>query len=336
MALLDWLSSLRIFGRERAAVDATFVLDTNELIWALGSCCALHRKLFDPALLLQQYPAPHSADTLILAARALGFRIIQRSCPVGQLKALPLPALVVLAPASDRVTSEGVEPGSPPTLPRLALLVRVSPTQISLFHATTHTVTLYSLAEFSAIYSGRVFQFSPAGPAIQEPDAVTARQTQFGFRWFVPELLKYRRIWRDVLAASLAIQLMALATPRFAQVVIDKVVVHRTQSTLLVITLGMSMFPVFSSLLSWVRQYLILHTGNRVDAVLGAAVFDHLVKLPPRYFEQRPTGVITARLRGVETIREFIASAAVTVLLDLPFLLLFIAVMFDYSVRLTL
>ena len=80
------------------------------------------------------------------------------------------------------------------------------------------------------------------------------------------------------------------------------------------------------------RQYLILHTGNRVDAVLGAAVFDHLFKLPPRYFEHRPTGVIAARLHGVETIREFIASAAVTLILDFPFLLIFLGIMFYYSV----
>jgi subfamily B ATP-binding cassette protein HlyB/CyaB len=111
--------------------------------------------------------------------------------------------------------------------------------------------------------------------------------------------------------------------------VIDKVVVHRTESTLAVIGIGMALFAIFSALLSWVRQYLVLHTGNRVDAVLGAAVFEHLLKLPPRYFETRPTGVITARLRGVENIREFIASAAVTLVLDLPFLLIFVAIMFS-------
>ena len=74
----------------------------------------------------------------------------------------------------------------------------------------------------------------------------------------------------------------------------------------------------------------------RVDAVLGASVFEHLFKLPPRYFEHRPTGVIAARLRGVETIREFVASAAVTLILDLPFLLVFVAIMLYYSVSLTL
>ncbi len=92
----------------------------------------------------------------------------------------------------------------------------------------------------------------------------------------------------------------------------------------------------FSALLSWVRQYLVLHTGNRVDAVLGSAVFAHLFKLPSRYFEHRPTGVIAARLHGVETIREFVSSAAVTLVLDLPFLLIFVGIMFYYNVTLTL
>ena len=88
--------------------------------------------------------------------------------------------------------------------------------------------------------------------------------------------------------------------------------------------------------MSWVRQYLVLHTGNRIDAVLGSQVFEHLFKLPPRYFEHRPTGVLIARVHGVETIREFIIGAAVTLLLDVPFLLIFLAIMVYYSLTLRL
>ena len=98
----------------------------------------------------------------------------------------------------------------------------------------------------------------------------------------------------------------------------------------------MLVFMTFSAGLSWLRQYLVLHTGNRVDAVLGSSVFERLFKLPPLYFQHRSTGVIAARMHGVETIREFIASAAVTIILDLPFLLIFVAIMFYYSVTLTL
>jgi subfamily B ATP-binding cassette protein HlyB/CyaB len=139
-----------------------------------------------------------------------------------------------------------------------------------------------------------------------------------------------------VLAASLVIQLLALATPLFTQVIIDKVVVHHTLSTLALIAIALVVSMLFGSALSWLRQYLVLHTGNRIDAVLGTQVFAHLLKLPSRYFERRPTGVVAARLQGVETIREFISGAAVTLILDLPFLFVFLAIMFYYSVSLTL
>jgi len=158
----------------------------------------------------------------------------------------------------------------------------------------------------------------------------------FGLRWFVPELLRHKAIWRDVLLASLLLQLVAIATPLCTQVVIDKVVVHHTESTLAVILAALAMFVVFSAALAWTRQYLLLHTGNRIDAVLGMRVFEHLLRLPPRYFETRPTGTLVARLQGVETIREFITGAAASVLLDVPFLVVFLALMLWYSVPLTL
>src|SRR5690606_33636642 len=107
--------------------------------------------------------------------------------------------------------------------------------------------------------------------------------------WFVPELLKHKAIWRDVLLASLAIQLVGLATPLFTQAIIDKVIVHQTQNTLLVLGVGLLMFMVFTSCMTWLRQYLVLHTGNRIDAVLGSEVFRHMLRLPLPYFEQRPT-----------------------------------------------
>jgi ATP-binding cassette, subfamily B, bacterial HlyB/CyaB len=141
-------------------------------------------------------------------------------------------------------------------------------------------------------------------------------------------------VWRDVLLASLALQLIALATPLFTKAVIDKVVVHRTQSTLIAIGIAMLIFVLFSSMLTWVRRYLVMHTGNRVDAVLGAAVWEHFLKLPVRYFQYRPTGVVAARLHGVENIREFVSGASVTLVLDLQFLLICLGVMLWYSVLL--
>jgi subfamily B ATP-binding cassette protein HlyB/CyaB len=190
--------------------------------------------------------------------------------------------------------------------------------------------------EFGALLVGIALEVVPHAEPPRNADGAVPERPPFGFRWFASELLKHRGVWRDVLAASLVLQLVGLATPLLTQVIVDKVVVHQTVSTLVVIAIALSVFMVFGSLLSWVRQYLVLHTGNRVDAVLGASIFEHVFKLPPRYFDQRPTGVIAARLLGIETIREFIASAAVTLVLDCPFLLVFVAVMFCYSANLTL
>lgn len=176
----------------------------------------------------------------------------------------------------------------------------------------------------------------PADDAAAGEGGGAAAKTAFGFLWFVPELLRHRQVWRDILLASLALQLVGLATPLFTQVVIDKVVVHQTQSTLAAVGAALFFCLLFSAAFTWVRQYLVLHTGNRIDAVLGSRVFAHLLRLPLPYFAARPTGTVVARLHGVETVREFISGTAVTLLLDLPFMTVLLAVMFWYSWQLSL
>jgi ATP-binding cassette, subfamily B, bacterial HlyB/CyaB len=299
----------------------------HDLVWTLGSVAALHHRAFDPELLVRELPTPPlTTDTLITAARASGLKVKRYTLSPRSLAGLPLPCVALLRESAPA-------PAACPARP--VLVAQINDRGAVLFRAGTNQPTTLSLEAFAVEFTGTVLQFAPLADPVKDPDGTRASPGVFGFRWFIPELLKHKRVWRDVLIASLFIQLLALGTPVFTQVVIDKVVVHRTQSTLAVIGVGMALFTIFSALLSWVRQYLVLHTGNRVDAVLGAAVFDHLLKLPPAYFESRPTGVITARLRGVENIREFIASAAVTLVLDLPFLLIFVAIMFAYNIALT-
>ena len=333
-------------SREPVPHPPAHTFAVEDIIWAMGSFCALNRKPFDAELLAKQFPPPYTTDSFIHAARALGFRIKRQNCDSVALARLNLPCLVVLKmdnqpdqtpplPCRERVevTEEKLSVTSCRVRP--AIIIQIKDESVILFEAGANTPKTMTHAEFTARYTGTAFQLALETQSVKDPDGALAGKTAFGFRWFIPELMKHKRVWRDVLVASLIIQLLALGTPLFTQVIIDKVVVHRTESTLIVIGIGMAVFMVFSALLSWVRQYLVLHTGNRVDAVLGAAVFDHLFKLPPRYFEHRPTGVISARLHGVETIREFVASAAVTLILDLPFLLIFLGIMLYYSVFLT-
>ena len=314
------------------------VYSKREFVWGLQTLCAIHRRQFDTGLLLQQFPPPYDDAALIHAARGLGFRSQLRQVKPADLSQLPLP-LIVEQKTREVSDSDAAEPGSVPCAnlgPSLAVLIAISDDQVVWLPANVDTPRTDSRDQFEAGLTGRVYLFYPESETVKDPDAESGARRNFSFQWFVPELLKHRKVWHEVLGASLMIQLLALGLPLFTQAIIDKVVVHRTESTLIALATGMTVFMLFTALLTWVRQYAILHTGNRVDAVLGSAVFEHLFRLPPRYFQNRPTGVIAARLHGVETIREFIASAAVTLILDLPFLLICMGVMFYYSITLTL
>ena len=229
---------------------------------------------------------------------------------------------------------------------RLAIILQADAERVLLLEEGESTPKTMTLAEFNAISTGQVLFATLQAPTLQEDGRPTnpaiqsvaqpAQKPAFGFKWFIPELLKHKKIWREILYASFAIQLVALVTPLCTQVIIDKVVVHHTTSTLIVIAVALGLFLIFNAAMGWVRQYLVLHTGNRVDAVLGHQVFSQLFRIPLRYFEHRPTGTVVARLQGVETIREFLAGSLITLILDCPFLIVFLAIMFWYSWQLTL
>ena len=304
-------------------------LKYENFLWLLGSLCNLYRIPFDPQLIEQDFPPPHNLSTLHEAARALGFKTGQNPHPTDWQK-LPLPAIAFLRAVPENTPEPEVK-----TLP--VLILKTDGHKLLYFRAGSQTPETLSADEAQRQFEPELILIAreAAGKEESIPGFETEKKS-FGFRWFLPELLKHKPIWRDVLLASLAIQLVGLATPLFTQVIIDKVVVHQTHSTLIVLGVALVMFMGFTSGMTWLRQYLVLHTGNRIDAVLGSQVFRHLLRLPLPYFEHRPTGTLVARLHGVETIREFVSGAAVTLILDLPFLLIFLAVMFAYSWQLSL
>jgi len=158
----------------------------------------------------------------------------------------------------------------------------------------------------------------------------------FGFRWFLPSIWRYRGPLAHVLVASLFVQLFALITPLFFQIVIDKVLVHKGLSTLVVIIVGLIAIGLFDVTLQYLRSYALSHTTSRIDVELGSRVFDHLLRLPLAYFETRPTGQTVARVREVETIRNFLTGQGLSSVIDLLFALIFVAVMFLYSTALAL
>jgi len=323
-------------------------VETQAALWLLASLAGLYRQPFDAELVIKRFPPPFDIPALIEALNALGLKAGLAPWPEAGLSALPLPAVALLAEPTPDVTYAAVAEGENAASQQSASTSTLTPALIvqhgddSLAwvkpgQATPVTLPLDTARAQAAPVLLLVAQADPpVSESVSRSEAPEAQKKPFGFSWFIPELLRHKRIWRDVLLASLAIQLVGLATPLFTQVIIDKVIAHHSESTLIVLGVALVVFMLFTSGMSWLRQYLILHTGARIDAVLGEKVMRHLLHLPLPYFEARPTGTLVARLHGVEQLREFISGAAVSLVLDLPFLFIFLAVMFAYSWQLTL
>src|SRR3989344_3887056 len=159
---------------------------------------------------------------------------------------------------------------------------------------------------------------------------------KFDFSWFIPSIVQHRKLLGEVLLVSLFLQLFALVSPLFFQVVMDKVLVHRGLTTLDVLVIGLVVIVVFESLLTGLRAYVFSHTTSRMDVELGSRLFRHLLQLPLAYFQARRVGDSVARVRELESIRSFLTGDALTLVLDVLFSVLFIAVMLLYSWQLTL
>ena len=187
---------------------------------------------------------------------------------------------------------------------------------------------LMTRAELEAVWDGRLVLMTRRAK-------LTDLSRRFDVTWFLGAVHKYRGLLSEVLLASFFIQLFALISPLFFQVVIDKVLVHRSMGTLDVLVVGLVAIALFETMLGILRTYLFSHTTNRIDVELGARLFRHLLALPIGYFQARRVGDSVARVRELENIRNFLTSSALTLVIDLFFTVVFVAVMFLYSPLLT-
>ncbi len=208
------------------------------------------------------------------------------------------------------------------------LLGKASEDQVLVQNPSLPRPMLMSRAEFEAVWDGRLVLMT-------RRVGLTDLSRRFDIGWFIGAIHKYRYLLGEVLAASLFLQLFALVSPLFFQVVNDKVLVNRTLSTLDVLVIGLVAISLFETILGILRTYLFSHTTNRIDVELGARLFRHLLALPISYFQARRVGDSVARVRELENIRNFLTSSALTLVIDLFFTLVFLAVMFLYSPLLT-
>ena len=250
-------------------------------------------------------------DEILRAAKRFPLKIRAISTTVARLEATPLPALAALKDGAWIVLGKAADGKVLIQDPR-----KPSPEML----------TPEALAN---IWSGRVILRSRRA-TLSDP------YTRFGVGWFVDAVKKYRAPMIDVLIGSFFLQIFGLLAPLFFQVIIDKVFVHRGISTLEVLALGLGVLSVFEVILGGLRTYLFAHTSNRIDVELGARLFRHLFALPMAYFQARRVGDTVARVRELDTIRQFLTSSAITLALDLFFSIIFLVVLYIYSPLLTL
>lgn len=158
----------------------------------------------------------------------------------------------------------------------------------------------------------------------------------FNLGWFLPAVWQHKHLLMEVLAASLILQLLGLATPIITQVVIDKVIVHESLSTLHVMAIALLGVGFFEAFLGILRLFIFTHTTRRLDLSLSSQLFRHLLQLPLAYFESRRVGDTVARVQELENIRQFLTGTALTVVLDAAFIVVYLALMVFYSLKLTL
>nr|WP_255696919.1 type I secretion system permease/ATPase [Sandaracinobacteroides sayramensis] len=258
---------------------------------------------------------PFGMSDMIRSAKRLGHKAKSRTICAEELPGLPLPA--VARGKDDKF-----------------FLIASVENQPEGFRALVQTYDrrepqIWDKAVLDAAWSGELLLLTTR-------ERLAGKNRRFDLTWFLPFIVKYRRPLGQVLAASFVIQIVALLSPIFFQLVIDKVLVNGTMSTLDVLAIGLTVIFLWETVLTGLRQWLLGHTTSRIDVELGSQLFRHMLGLPLAYFETRRVGDTVARIRELDQIREFLTGPVLSTMLDLLFTVVFLAVMYLYSPQLTL
>lgn len=273
---------------------------------ALAILLSLHHLAIDPAQLRHEFGKSgplDPSDIVRLARRLPGVRARHVQVAPGKLSRQPLP-LLANGPQGWFLIGRLVEDGV-------------------LIQRPGREVERIDRAGLDALWSGDVVLVTTREPA--------AGAHRFDIRWFIPQIVRYRRLIGEVLLITCTLNLLGLASPLLFQNVIDKVLAHNSLSTLNVLAIAFVAVSVWETVFGWIRTRLYAETSQKIDVELGARVFRHLLALPLDYFERRRVGDTVTRVRQLETIREFLTNASLTVLVDPLFTIVFMLAMIVYS-----
>ncbi|MBZ9648147.1 type I secretion system permease/ATPase [Sphingobium sp. 3R8] len=284
--------------------------DPEEGLLALATLLAVHKIAVDPSQLRHElgHDDPVSTeDILRLAKRQDGVRARAVQADFAKLARLPLPGL-----------ANGPE--------GWFLIGRASETEV-LVQRSGQSVEKLSRDTMDELWSGEVILLTTR-------ESVGGAAGRFDIRWFIPQIVRYRKLIGEVLLITLALNLLGLAAPLFFQNVIDKVLVHNTLATLQVLSIGFVAVSIWEVVFGWLRTRLYSETSQKLDVELGSKLFRHMLGLPLSYFEGRRVGDTVTRVRQLESIREFLTNASLSVLIDPAFTIVFLIAMWIYSLTL--
>lgn len=251
-----------------------------------------------------------TGEDIVRAAKVLGIKARGSSIRCESLAKTALPAILKLSDGSYVIAAKADEE------------------KVLILDTREQVPKMMELAELRNYWSGEAILLIPRSSL--------NKNIKFGFKWFIPIIVKYKTPLLEVLLAAFLMQILSLFSPLITQSVIDKVLVHNSLSTLDVLAIGLLCLLVFETALSVARNYIFTHTTSKLDVILSNRLFNHLLKLPMQYFESRRVGDTVARVREIENIRRFLTGVPMTTLLDSAFIIVYIIIMFFYNVNLTI
>ena len=298
--------------------DVNFSADSDSGLHCLALVSLFFQRSFNPDQARHDYgkiAGYFDALDIVRCAKRSGLMARLVTSHWERLDRIALPAIAELSSQDGR--------------PRFVLFARLADGKLLTQDPLAPAPELKTKEEIEAAWTGRLI-------LVTHREMLAGPGRQFDLSWFIPAVVRYRKLMAEVLAASFFLQLLGLVSPMFFQVMTDKVLVHRGLSSLDVLMIGLSVISLFEVILSGLRSYVFSHTTSRIDVELGARVFRHLLGLPLAYFVLRQAGTTVARVRELENIRNFLTGSAITLAVDAVFTVFFFGVMFFYSSKLTL
>jgi ATP-binding cassette subfamily B protein len=182
-----------------------------------------------------------------------------------------------------------------------------------------------TIKEFKTGWTGYALLLQPTNSLKETPEA----NTPF---WQLFDLVKpHYQVLIEVLVASVLIQIFGLVTPLFTQLLLDRVIVQGSTITLNTVGFGLLMFGLFRVAINGLRQYLLDHTANRIGIALMVGFIKHTFLLPLSFFESRYVGDIVSRVQENQKIQRFLTGEALSIILDLVTVFIYMGLMFWYS-----